>query len=37
MFPAIFAVTGLIMWLRKRASRRRLEVQSKNPQLRPAE
>ncbi|HET9175877.1 MAG TPA: PepSY domain-containing protein [Pseudolabrys sp.] len=28
VFPTIFAVTGIIMWLRKRAA---------NPQLRPAE
>jgi uncharacterized iron-regulated membrane protein len=37
VFPAIFAVTGVIMWLRKRASRKALESKRETVQLRAAE
>lgn len=37
IFPTIFAVTGVIMWLRKRASRRALDGKREAVQLRPAE
>jgi uncharacterized iron-regulated membrane protein len=37
VFPTIFAVTGIIMWLRKRADRKALNAKRANPQLRPAE
>jgi hypothetical protein len=37
VFPTIFAVTGIIMWLRKRASRKALENKRETMQLRPAE
>lgn len=37
VFPTIFAVTGVIMWLRKRADRRALAGQRGTTQLRPAE
>lgn len=37
IFPTIFAVTGVIMWLRKRADRRALEGKRGAAQLRPAE
>lgn len=37
VFPPIFAVTGIIMWLRKRADRRRLEARTRAPELHPAE
>jgi uncharacterized iron-regulated membrane protein len=37
VFPAVFAVTGVIMWLRKRADRKALKAKRANPQLRPAE
>lgn len=37
VFPTIFAITGVIMWLRKRANRRALETQGATAQLRPAE
>jgi uncharacterized iron-regulated membrane protein len=37
VFPTIFAVTGIIMWLRKRADRKALNAKVANPQLRPAE
>ncbi len=37
IFPTIFAVTGVIMWLRKRASRKALEGKREAVQLRPAE
>lgn len=37
VFPTIFAVTGVIMWLRKRASRKALESKRETVQLRPAE
>jgi uncharacterized iron-regulated membrane protein len=37
VFPTVFAVTGIIMWSRKRASRRALESKREVPQLRPAE
>lgn len=36
VFPTIFAITGVIMWLRRRASRRALDAK-RSPQLRPAE
>jgi uncharacterized iron-regulated membrane protein len=35
VFPTIFAITGVIMWLRKRAGRK--AVKSGAAQLRPAE
>src|SRR5262249_50717863 len=37
VFPTIFAVTGIIMWLRKRADRKALNAKRANPQLRLAE
>jgi uncharacterized iron-regulated membrane protein len=37
VFPAVFAVTGIIMWLRKRADRKALKAKRANPRLRPAE
>ena len=37
IFPTIFAVTGVTMWLRKRASRKALDSQRDAVQLRPAE
>ena len=37
VFPTIFAITGVIMWLRKRANRKALETQGGTAQLRPAE
>lgn len=37
VFPTIFAVTGVIMWLRKRASRKALESKREAVQLRAAE
>ncbi len=36
VFPPIFAVTGIIMWLRRRAGRKQLEA-LRAPELRPAE
>jgi uncharacterized iron-regulated membrane protein len=37
VFPAVFAVTGIIMWLRKRADRRALRANRAGSLLRPAE
>jgi uncharacterized iron-regulated membrane protein len=37
VFPTIFAVTGIIMWLRKRSGRRELAGKGVKPRLRPAE
>jgi uncharacterized iron-regulated membrane protein len=37
VFPTIFAVTGVIMWLRKRASRKALDGKREAVQLRAAE
>jgi len=37
VFPTIFAITGVLMWLRKRANRKTLETQGGTAQLRPAE
>ncbi len=37
VFPTLFAVTGVIMWLRKRTSRKALESKRETVQLRPAE
>ncbi|HET7911130.1 MAG TPA: PepSY-associated TM helix domain-containing protein [Pseudolabrys sp.] len=37
IFPTIFAVTGIIMWLRKRAGRKELGRKGAKPRLRPAE
>ena len=37
VFPTVFAVTGVIMWLRKRASRKALDGKREAVQLRPAE
>jgi uncharacterized iron-regulated membrane protein len=37
IFPTIFAVTGIIMWLRKRSDRRELAGKGSKPRLRPAE
>ena len=37
LFPTIFAATGTIMWLRKRAGRKAFESKSGTAQLRPAE
>jgi hypothetical protein len=37
IFPTIFAVTGLIMWLHKRSDRKELAGKHAKPRLRPAE
>jgi uncharacterized iron-regulated membrane protein len=37
IFPTIFAVTGIIMWLRKRSDRREIAGKGAKPRLRPAE
>jgi uncharacterized iron-regulated membrane protein len=37
VFPTIFAVTGIIMWLRKRSDRKELAGKRAKPRLRPAE
>ena len=37
VFPTIFAITGVIMWLRKRASRKALDGKRETVALRPAE
>lgn len=37
IFPTIFAVTGVIMWLRKRSDRKELAGKGAKPHLRPAE
>ena len=37
VFPPVFAVTGIIMWLRRRADRKRRENLRAGAQLRPAE
>jgi len=37
VFPTIFAATGVIMWLRKRADRRTSRPKRGTAQLRPAE
>ena len=37
IFPTIFAITGIIMWLRKRADRKELAGKGAKPRLRPAE
>ena len=37
IFPVVFAVTGVIMWLRKRADRRATEARRGAARLRPAE
>jgi uncharacterized iron-regulated membrane protein len=37
VFPTIFAVTGIIMWLRKRSDRKELAGKRPKPRLRPAE
>ena len=37
VFPTIFAVTGIIIWLRKRADRKALDARRGSPSLRPAE
>jgi uncharacterized iron-regulated membrane protein len=37
IFPTIFAVTGIIMWLRKRSDRKELAGKAVKPRLRPAE
>jgi uncharacterized iron-regulated membrane protein len=37
VFPTIFAITGVTMWLRKRASRKALDENRATAQLRPAE
>jgi uncharacterized iron-regulated membrane protein len=37
IFPTIFAVTGVIMWLRKRSDRKELAGKRAKPRLRPAE
>ena len=37
IFPTVFAVTGIIMWLRKRSDRKELAGKSAKPRLRPAE
>ncbi|MBI1204371.1 MAG: PepSY domain-containing protein [Rhodopseudomonas sp.] len=37
VFPTVFAVTGIIMWLRRRADRKRRESLRVGAQLRPAE
>ena len=37
IFPTVFAVTGITMWLRKRADRKARSARSAEAQLRPAE
>jgi uncharacterized iron-regulated membrane protein len=37
IFPTIFAVTGIIMWLRKRSDRKEMAGKRAKPRLRPAE
>jgi hypothetical protein len=37
LFPTIFAVTGITMWLRKPAGRKTLESKGRTAQMRPAE
>jgi uncharacterized iron-regulated membrane protein len=37
IFPTIFAVTGVIMWLRKRSDRKEVAGKGAKPRLRPAE
>lgn len=37
IFPTVFAVTGIMMWLRKRSDRRARNARSAEAQLRPAE
>ncbi len=37
IFPTIFAISGVIMWLRKRASRKALDSKRETVTLRPAE
>ena len=37
VFPTIFAITGVTMWLRKRADRKALKAKRGTAQLRPAE
>jgi hypothetical protein len=37
IFPTIFAVSGIIMWLRKRSDRRELAGKGAKPRLRAAE
>lgn len=37
IFPSVFAVTGIIMWLRKRADRKALNAKPASTRLRPAE
>ena len=37
IFPTIFAVTGIIMWLRKRSDRKEMAGKGAKPRLRPAE
>jgi uncharacterized iron-regulated membrane protein len=37
VFPTVFAVTGIVMWLRKRADRRALNTGRASTSLRPAE
>jgi uncharacterized iron-regulated membrane protein len=37
IFPTIFAVTGIIMWLRKRSDRKEVAGKGAKPRLRPAE
>lgn len=37
IFPTIFAITGIIMWLRKRSDRKELAGKRAKPRLRPAE
>jgi len=37
IFPTVFAVTGIMMWLRKRSDRKARNARSAEAQLRPAE
>jgi uncharacterized iron-regulated membrane protein len=37
VFPTIFAITGVTMWLRKRADRKALAIKAGTAALRPAE
>jgi len=37
IFPTIFAITGIIMWLRKRSDRKEMAGKGAEPRLRPAE
>lgn len=37
IFPTVFAITGIVMWLRKRSGRKEPAGKHAKPRLRPAE